>query len=50
VLIANEATTVQFAVIAFVVYVVPTNVPPQVPATDAVYPELGVTVNVDVAL
>jgi hypothetical protein len=42
----NDAMTVQLAVIAFVVYVVPASDPPQVPATDAEYPEFGVTVNV----
>ena len=39
------ATTVQFAVIGFVVYVVPDSVPPQVPPTAAEYPVFGVTVN-----
>jgi hypothetical protein len=34
-LIAKFAITVQSAVIAFVVYIVPTNVPPQVPVTDS---------------
>jgi hypothetical protein len=46
----NVATTVQSAVTAFVVYVFPTRVPPQVPPTDdSTYPEFGVTVN-DVAV
>ena len=40
------AWTVQDAVIATVVYVFPTKVPPHVPPTTAVYPAFGVTVNV----
>jgi hypothetical protein len=44
---ANDAVTVQLAVIAPVVYVVPDKVPVgHVPPIDATYPELGVTVNV----
>ncbi|KJU86295.1 hypothetical protein MBAV_001511, partial [Candidatus Magnetobacterium bavaricum] len=49
VLCVNVADTVQSAVTAFVVYVVPAKEPPHVPPTDAVYPESGVTVNCFVA-
>ena len=44
----NVAVTVQFPVIAPVVYVVPDNVPLH-PVAEAEYPEFGVTVNVVVA-
>jgi hypothetical protein len=43
------AVTVQGAVTAFVVYVVPVSVPLQVPPTLATYPVSGVTVNEAVA-
>ena len=45
----NDATTVQAAVIAAVVKVLPANVPPQVPPTDVENPAFGVTVNIAVA-
>jgi len=42
--------TVQLAVMALVVYVLPLNEPPQVPPTEEMlYPEFGVTVNARVA-
>ena len=50
VLSVKVAETVQLLVMALVVYVVPTSDPPQVPPTAAVYPALGVTVKVVVAL
>ena len=40
------ATTVHELVIAFVVNVLPFNMPPQVPLVDAVYPVFGVTAKV----
>jgi len=43
----NDAVTVQLAVMALVVYVLPLNEPPQVPPTEEMlYPEFGVTVYV----
>ena len=49
VLAANVTITMQLADTAVTVYVLPENVPPQLPATDAEYPVAGVTVNAGVA-